>query len=60
MTKINCIFRVQNSINDEQKKEILILQRRMGQVKQEFVEQIAGLVMNIFSLICYYSAYIGY
>ena len=32
----------------------------MGQVKQEFVEQIAGLVMNIHLIISDYPAYIGY
>ena len=35
-------FRVQNNINDEQKKEIQILHKRMGQIKQEYCEQIAG------------------
>jgi len=35
-------FRVQNSINEEQKKEIQILQRRLGNVRQEFQDQLAG------------------
>jgi hypothetical protein len=35
-------YRVQNSINEEQKKEIQILQRRLGHVRQECQEQLAG------------------
>jgi hypothetical protein len=34
--------RVQNSINEEQKKEIQILQRRLGNLRQEFQDQVAG------------------
>jgi hypothetical protein len=38
--------RVQNSINEEQKKEIQILQRRLGNLRQEFQDQVAGTVSS--------------
>ena len=38
-----CIsFRIQVNINDEQKREIEILQKRIGQVRNEFTTQISG------------------
>jgi hypothetical protein len=38
--------RVQNSINEEQKKEIQILQRRLGNLRQEFQDQVSGTAMH--------------
>ena len=34
--------RIQSNINDEQKKEIEILHKRIGQVRNEYVNQISG------------------
>ena len=35
--------RIQSNINDEQKKEIEILHKRIGQVRNEYVNQISGI-----------------
>ena len=36
--------RIQSNINDEQKKEIEILHKRIGQVRNEYVNQISGRI----------------
>ncbi len=38
--------RIQSNINDEQKKEIEILHKRIGQVRNEYVNQISGRIFT--------------